>query len=272
VSTIGPTKDIPDAQRAGGHAVPMLDPRWVSLRADRPGGTDNDLWVALRLGDPPKVTGGGGVETVERVERRPMTVWQGGEAVTMELNNLLLDGYRERRSVEDAIRTLEKMAGALVSGKPGAERPDALIVQGIAVPHDYLKSSGSRWMIAEPPDWTEPVIRAREGFRLRQAVNLKLLLVEEPDRLDRVDARDPAPNYRVHVATGSETFTQIAHKELKNARLGGELAKLNRELNPAFKGQHPNANTKPKKGVKVRLPSKKLQAEWERDRRNRPKG
>lgn len=246
-----------------------IDARYVMLRAEESGLGEDDLVVHLRLGDPPKVIGGGGIETVDRQGRRPMTVWRGSEALGLQFDGLLLDGYRGRRSVEPDIRAIEIMAGAFVAGD---EAPKKLIVQGSAVPHDYLKASGNRWVIAEPPDWTDPVVRIKPlGVRVRQAVNLKLLLWTEPEELKRIKPRWPTPQYKIYKANGRETFIQIAHRQLGNSKLGGELATLNRERNPAFKGAHPTANTKPNKGVLVWLPTKALQAEWERIRRRRPK-
>lgn len=236
-----------------------LDPIWVSLLAE-----DGSLAVVALLGDGmPEVTGGGGWIAVDRPKRRPVTVWEAPEAVGMTLP-LLLDGHASDTSVEGEVRVIERMAGALVAGDV---QPPALIVTGKAVPHSYEDAAQNRWVIAEPPEWGD-AIRNQDGDRTRQPVTLSLLLHNPPEKLERLTPATAAPSYRVAVAKQGDTFQSMAQRELGNILLAGELAQLNRDKGPAeFK--HAHAATRIRTGAQVRLPSRKLQQQWEQKTRNR---
>lgn len=231
-----------------------FDPRFVSLTSE-----DGELTFVARLGpDGADVTGGGGWELIERQGRRPIVHWSGSEAPTMTLD-LMLDKLMLGKSVEDDIRVIENMAGALVAGDT---EPPRLIVSGQAVPHSAEKSSTARWVIAQPPDWGDK-LRRQDGNRVRQAVTLTLYLATEPNPLTQVSAvADQQPDYRVVGSKYEDTFASLAARELGNKALGTKLARLNRDFRSAYK--HATASTKTL-GQPVRLPTAHTQKLWERE-------
>lgn len=210
---------------------------------------DGTMAVTARLDDPPEVVGGGGIEPVTRPQRRPLTPYRTPDAPGLTLS-VLLDGWRQRRSIEADCRTIEKMAGMFLPSDPG---PAKLIVVGEAVPHCSLTEAvRHRWLIADPPAWGE-ALRDQDGARLRQQVTLTLLLNTEAEELEQIKPRQPKPNYKVAVAHAGDTYLKIAAHRLGSQRLGRKLAQLNDERDP----------TKTiATGHKVRLPSDHLLDTW----------
>jgi hypothetical protein len=235
-------------QRTG---IQGLDARFVTVTSD-----DGELQIVCRLGpEGAQVTAGGGYQLIPRQGRRPLVHWSGSEAPTMTLD-LMIDRLMAGKSVEDDVRVVEQMAGALVAGDT---EPPPLIVAGAAVPHSVEKSSSARWVIAEPPDWGERRHRY-DGQRIRQQVTLTLYLLTEGEQLKQADAPDAPPDYRVVQSKADDTFASVAARELKNKKLGTKLAQLNRDFHSAFK--HATATTRTG-GLTVRLPTSATKKLWE---------
>lgn len=241
---------LPGRPTVSGGLVAALPPNQVELLTE-----DFELSVRARLLAPPQPLGGGGVEAVPRPQRRPLTVYRSPEAPGLTLE-LLLDGWREQRSVEPECRALEKLAGAFLPSDPG---PEKLIVVGDAVPHcSGAEALRHRWVISEQPDWNDDpaVIRDVAGNRVRQAVALTLLLFTEATELQRVKPRQPKPKYKVAIAQKGDTYEKVAARRLGSKRLGRKLAQLNGDRDPT---------KKLREGHKVRLPSASLLAGWRKD-------
>jgi hypothetical protein len=246
-----------------GRGVPLFPPDQVQLLTE-----DGVLRVVTSLGDgPAQITDGyGGWEAQDLPGRRARAVWQGVGVPTMALP-LLLDGYSTNTSVEPDCEILEAMAGLEVpSGDnglryspapPGTPRPPQLIVYGPAVPHSTLVAPTARWVVSGL-EWTDPVIRTRPNAqRVRQGVNLTLMLAEEDEALSRIRKSKPKPHrQKVRSTSRLNTYEKLAAHYLKNKRYGRKLAHLNGARDPS---KHLKDHTL------VKLPSEAELAKWKRE-------
>jgi hypothetical protein len=144
-----------------------------------PGVASKDVpfgWVELVSGDPalrlrvrmgegaPTVTGGyGGWQEVERPGRVALAHWKGASPLRLTLD-LLFDGFDAGKSVEPALRDLERMT------RRHANRASSPVLHvGGAVPHGNWS-----WVI-EDIDWGDALRRSSDGHRVRQAVGVRLM-------------------------------------------------------------------------------------------------
>ena len=193
---------------------------------------DGSLNLLVNLGDGPvTVTGGyGGWDEVSRPGRRALTVWRGRDALRLTVP-LLIDKFSEGthgHSVEAECRTLERMAG-LDEGDP---QPPLLIVEGI-LPHDYSRAPQNRWVI-DGLEWGDAIRRLSDGHRVRQEATLALMEHTGAEALRRLKGMDK-PSYRMVKVKKGDTFNAIAKRELKAAKLGTRLARLNGARSPDVK-------------------------------------
>lgn len=182
--------------------------------------------VVALLGDgPPKPTGYTGWEAVERPKRVPMTDWIKGDALRLSLP-ILLDGFREDRSMQQSVTRLENMAR-----KKGTKRPPTIQVSG-PVPHS------DRIWVLEDLDWGD-LYRNERGVLVRQAATLSLLEWVKGDVLGGAQrAREAGPlgpaALRYNVRVG-DTLMKIAARKLGDAKRWQEIAELNNLRDPRRK-------------------------------------
>lgn len=231
-------------------------PEWVAIHTEAFTGPLAGGVLGLLL-DPPKVLGGGGLESVARPGRRPLTPYRGTETLGLSLT-FLIDQYAEGKSIEPYCRVIEIMAGMFLPDDPG---PQLLIVQGKAVPHCSGASAfRHRWKIGNSGDdiWADDpaTIRRPDGKRTRQAISLELWLDTEADELKKLPPQKAAPNFKVAVAKDGDTYRKIAKRALGEPRLGRKLAQLNDDKDPLKKLAQ---------GTRVRLPSDHLKGLWLKD-------
>lgn len=246
-----------------GRAIPLFPPDQVQLLSE-----DGSLRVVTSLGDgPAQITDGyGGWEAQDLPGRRARPVWQGIGVPTLAVP-LLLNGFETNTSVETDCETLEQMAGLQIPGggnefksvpaEPDVQRPPKLIVYSPAVPHSTLIEPSARWVISTL-EWTEPVIRSRPyGHRVRQGVNLTLMLADEDEALKRIrKARAKPRRQSVRSTAQLNTYEKLAAHYLKNKRYGRKLAHLNGARDPS---KHLKVHTL------VKLPSEGELAKWKRE-------
>lgn len=120
-----------------------------------------DLKVNMGDGPATPTAGFAGREVVPRNQRKGMTSFVGTEPFQQDVP-VLLDGYRENRSVERALEQLLSLGGNAVFKAYGP-----------------IHREGIDYVFGEDPEFgTEPgkeVIRAQDGTLLRQALTLKLM-------------------------------------------------------------------------------------------------
>lgn len=259
-----PTKPPGSAHIGGRPVLPVTrspDPHYVVLAsAER-------AVIARLISAVP--TGGGGVDSVSRPQRTPLTDWTGSTPEGMTIQ-MVFDGFDAELDVEPAVRTLEILAGAFAGGIEPAD----LTVSCRAIRHSVEYATQNRWKISAPPDWSDiapfEVERTADAVLTRQPVTVSLLLVTESNALNRVKAQAPAPSYDVVDAKHNDTFETIAHHKLGTVRLAGPLRRLNVDLGvPYFDGWRSN-DRHIKAGTQVRLPTGALLKRWKRELKGTP--
>jgi nucleoid-associated protein YgaU len=182
------------------------------------------LQVTAQLGvNGAHLTGGYGNWTQVLVPRAdPLTQWSGRNLYTMDLD-LVLDGYRQGRSVEPQIKALE----ALATRDPAMLTPPALRIYG-AVPHPGLK-----WVIAGI-DYTNTPATLRKypsGERLRESVTVHLMEYREETTLVSLPraAATPAPPTKYKIKRGDD-LKKIAARRLGKSSRWPDIVKLNKGL------------------------------------------
>jgi hypothetical protein len=180
--------------------------------------------VALLGGEPAKPTGYGGWQSIPRPKRTPMSDWVAGEHPRMPLP-ILLDGFRENRSVQQSFDRLEAMAR-----KKGQKRPPTVSIAGPVHHTDVV------WVI-ENIDWGDSY-RNDDGVLVRQPATLELMEFEPGDVVTSSQrARDLAvfgPGSRYNVRAG-DTLMKIAARKLGDADRWKEIAELNNLRDPRRK-------------------------------------
>lgn len=230
-------------------------PEWVGIRTHDLFGERAGRVVARLNETSPVVLAGGGWESVARPLRRGIPQWRGHDAPQMVLS-LIIDGH-PRTSVEADCRALQKMAGAIIPGDP---EPPKLVVWGQMIPAE-AKWGNHLWVISEPPGWdTSPdgTVRRADGQRVRQAVDVTLMLASDDDELRRVKAAQAKPRYRRIKSRKGDTFEKIAARELGSKRYAHKLAALNGRGGGSVSVELP-------RNTSVKVPTGDLLAEWKRD-------
>lgn len=186
--------------------------------------------------DPQQVTQGGGVggwEGVEHPRRSPTTRWTGGQLRTLEVA-LLLDGWRDQRSVEEQCRILDAYA-----------RPQANTTTPPVLAFLWGSYSALRWVI-EDLSWGDE-LRDPQGRRFRAQVTLSLLehraetlTVADPRKpakapprgTQRPSTAKPTASGRTYTVRAGDTLQRIAQRELSRANRWPEIARLNKLRDP----------------------------------------
>lgn len=200
----------------------------VRLTCDDPAA---DLLLLLGEGAPRITAGLGGWEITARPRQVAMTTWQGSEPFALELA-VMLDGYREGRSVEGQLRRLVIVARGDDESPPGVLR-----LQGLPVPAD-------RWVL-EALEYGDAILRG-DGQRLRQPLTLTLREYVPPSylALRRSALQGAGRKTRLVRARRGDTPASIARRQ---RCAWTDL----RELNPALVRK---ANQHLREGVKLRCP------------------
>lgn len=211
--------------------------------------------TALRGGGAPTVTGGfARWTTVTRPRRTSVTAYDGRDPYEL-LIPILLDGFLTDTSVETDCESLERLAKPARGGDP----PLVKIVG--FVPHADLE-----WVL-RPPEFVDPVIYHQDGYRTRQAVNVRLLEYVAGDRVGQGNAADrarrdaldqaaaaarkagvggaPPAHAKFYIVKADDTLSSIAAHELGDYRRWTEIAALNQGLRDP---RHPPV------GKRIRLP------------------
>lgn len=120
--------------------------------------------VEVPMGDGPATPTAGyaGWEEVQRIERRAMTSFQGLPTFQQDVP-IMLDGWREDRSIERKLEEIEQLGGNVVFRAIGP-----------------IFRSGSRFVFGDEPEYGE-MIRASDETLLRVRMTLKLMEYVAPN-------------------------------------------------------------------------------------------
>lgn len=135
-----------------------------------------DIEVPMGDGPATPTAGYAGWEEVQRIERRAMTSFNGLPAFQQDVP-IMLDGWREDRSIERQLEELEKLGGNVVFRAIGP-----------------IFRSGSRFVFGDEPEFGE-MIRASDETLLRVRVTLKLMEFVRPD----LAGTKPRPKHSVEM-------------------------------------------------------------------------
>lgn len=233
------------------HGPKKVPPGHVRLKSPRPA-----LVVFRPLGPmkPRVISGYGGWNLTARPRDIALTDWIGREPLRVQFQ-IFFDAhfknanfrtgvdkpFAKRLSVERDCRTLEKMAGVV----PDSPEPPKLIMDGgKAIPHDHPQAPHVHWVI-EVLDWDDEMEEKNDrGGRTRAVATVTMLQYVKDERIPRLTAahrRKQIKNKKGKHTKGAfitsdviisaregDTLVKIATRELGNARLWHELAKLNK--------------------------------------------
>lgn len=115
-----------------------------------------DISVDMGEGPATPTAGYAGWEEVQRIERRAMTSFHGLPAFQQDVP-IMLDGWREDRSIERQLEEIEKLG-------------DNVVFRAIGP----IFRSGSRFVFGDEPEYGE-MIRASDETLLRVRMTLKLM-------------------------------------------------------------------------------------------------
>lgn len=177
---------------------------YVTITCDDPA-----LSLKVRLGpDRPDVSAGyGGWNEVARPRRSTVTSWTGQPARRMALSILFSD-FRRSRSIEDDIRSLERMALPRAGGQPPTVK---LAARGGHIPYQRL-----RWVI-DGLEWGDAIMNA-SGNRVRQAATLTLLQYVSDDLIDARSRKSAAQRRRErHNRNSGKNRKKNAREKRKHA-------------------------------------------------------
>lgn len=153
-------------------------PGFVRFRAVR----HRDMGLIAELDDRIVPVDGYGTDQItERPTRVALTSEGGASPLALRIP-LLLDRWREQRSVEPEIRMLERMLG-LSTDRP--ERP-LVIVEGQGIPHGYERAAHLRWRLSEP-EWGDDIRYVNSRHRAFVTVSVLARLAITPETLAEPD-------------------------------------------------------------------------------------
>lgn len=194
--------------------------------------------LVFRL-DPEQVTAGGGVGgwvEIAHPKRRSSTEY-GGQPLRTLTVEVLFDGWRQQRDVENECRILD-VWGRIA---PGRREPSVLELR-------YGSYTGLRWVV-NGLDWGA-ALRGAGGRRLRQYVTVELLehrdaqLALKPVARAKPAPAKPAtagrpssgtavrPSGRTYKVKAGDTLSKIAQAQLGKASRWPEIARLNSLRDP----------------------------------------
>lgn len=176
--------------------------------------TDKQLDLHLNMGDGPATPTAGfsGYETISRVRRTAMTSFIGTQPFAQDVP-VMLDGYRENRSIE---RQLEKLLEFGGRTKFHAFGP--------------IHREGEIYVFGDEPEFGE-AIRAEDGTLIRQRLTLKLEEFVSPDLAGRkkhegkMGLADAVP--LEYVTRKGDTLEKIAFRLYHDASRWKEIGRLN---------------------------------------------
>lgn len=160
---------------------------------------DGQLDLKLNMGDGPATPTAGlaGYETVPRVRRKAMTAFSGLEPFSQDVP-VMLDGFREGRSIERQLEKLEEFGG-----------PTKFHAYG------PIHRAGDVYVFGEDPEYGE-AIRDEDGTLLRQRLTLKLMEFVSADVAGKRRSRERTgvgPGRPLTYTTvGGDTAAKVAHK------------------------------------------------------------
>lgn len=227
----------PGAKRAAKHALHDAPPPagLVRFRAIY----HDDLEVVAELNGQIGVAGYGTHDVIDRPGRVGLTTYHGRPPLRLTFP-LLFDRWPEDGTVEEEIRTLERLHGL----DPRLARPPQVVIDGIGVPHSRGRDPDGRWVLTGDPDWDDDIRYRADGNRCYVPVTVTAQRLVRPSTLVEPDEPTHRPKFfKVPHGERLRTLRQIAkHRH-------AEWRKL-RKLNPKLPGD-PDHKLKP--GTKVRV-------------------
>lgn len=202
--------------------------REVRLRAE-----DGSVDITIPMGDGVAIpTGGyGGYKAVDRQDGISVTDWVGQAPITEDVP-LMLDGGRQKRSIERELAQVRRL-GRDPDGGP----PPIFKVSG------PIHHEGKRWVLPDngiefSTDEEECKLR-NDGEHYRQAFTLHLLEYVDPDTIRIRGKQRGRAGLSGNVAVGGtyttkkgDTLQSIAARELNDWRLWQELGRKNGLTDP----------------------------------------
>jgi hypothetical protein len=170
-----------------------------------------------------RLTGGYGKwEEVAVPRGQAFTQWVGRQLLTADLE-LVLDGHRERRSVEPQVAAIERLASPRGAQQPGGPpvTPSPVRIVG-AVPH-----AEATWVIAGL-DFGDCIRDLGTGQRRRQAVTLHLVQYVAEAVVSAMAPAAPAP--RKYQVKQGDDLKKLAARYLGKSSRWPEIVKLNKGL------------------------------------------
>lgn len=196
--------------------VPPVKPGFVRFRAvKRP-----DVGLVAELDGPVVTVDGTGTDQLTERPGRVSITSEGGTPPLALRIPLLLDRWREQRSVEREIKMLERMLGV---GGDQPKRPQ-VTVEGPGIPHSYERNSKLRWRLSEPEWATDDIRYVNDSARAYVQVSVLARAVVRPDTVPVPEERvTEGAKGRFFFRTTSETntlrevskYVGVSLKELK---------------------------------------------------------
>src|SRR4051794_2909103 len=189
---------------------------WCRMRPE----DDGDLVLLVELGNtfPRPPPGFAGWDVVDLPGSVGITRWKGHDPIGIDLE-LFFNDDDLTNSVEDAIATLEAMAGRGIKRKK--DQPSVLKVDaGGLMPYDWHQFPDTRWVINGLEYSTDPedLIVNTHGNRVRQAVTVTLLQFVDDQRLQSRSFTTAKPaTHRTYTSKAGDTLQSIAKAKLGSA-------------------------------------------------------
>lgn len=154
-----------------------------------------DIEVPMGEGPATPTAGYSGWEEIQRVERRAMTSFEGLPAFQQDVP-IMLDGWREDRSIERQLEEIETLGANVVFRAIGP-----------------IFRSGSRFVFGDEPEFGE-MLRASDETLLRVRMTLKLMEYVSPELV----GEKPKPKHSIEMGIpleytvhgGKDTLAKIA--------------------------------------------------------------
>lgn len=206
---------------------------WIRMRPE----DDPDLVLLVELGNAhPRPTQGlgGGWQVIDRPGRTGITYWSGHQPMAYDIE-LFFDDPDEK-SVEDALETLEGMAGRGTK-RHGTEPPLLKVDTSGLMPHDFHSDPDTRWVINgwdEANGEDDPLVNDH-GNRYRQTVTVTLMQFVADERVSSLSANlflTQKPKGKTYRVKAGETLIMIAAKQLGDASRWQDIADKNNLRDP----------------------------------------